>query len=190
MVGGGGGDHADCGNLRYVVAALLGLALAAALVLLALQVCLAVPIPWFAWLVPAGFAAAAAVVIVIWFAICDPPTRCDWLFIAWAGALVGGIVALYLSACCPGFMVALSIGFFLAAGGAFAAWLAECRPGGCEILQALALAIATAAGGILGAIGVAAAALPLLMACLLHWVAAAVGVLVAVLVPAALACRE
>lgn len=186
--GGGGGEPSECGNLDVVVAGLLGLALAATLLLLTLQ-CLNIPVPWFLWLIPAVFAAAAGVVILFWFLFCDPPTACDWLAIAWMVSLAGAIVALYLSACCP-LMAVMALVLAAAAVAGFAAWVAACHPTPCGILRRVTVAISTGAGGILGAIGAAVAFVPPLAACVLWWVAAVVGVLVGILVPAALVCDD
>ena len=186
--GDGDGEPSICGKLDLVVGALLGLALAASLILLAIQ-CRNIPVPWFFWLIPAAFAAAAGVVIVLWYLFCDPPTACDWLAIAWMVALTGAIVALYLSACCP-FMLPLSIVLFVAAAAGFGLWVLVCHPTPCGILRHLAVALSTAAGGVLGAFGLVVPFLPALAGCVLGWVPAAVAVVAGAVVLLALLCED
>jgi hypothetical protein len=83
--------------------------------------------------------------------------------------LAMAIVALYLSTCCPGWIV-LAGGLGLGAAAAFAAWLAACSPGPCQVLDYLLVTVVTVAATTIGYIVL----IPAIAAC--GSVAAALGV--------------
>jgi hypothetical protein len=176
-----------------VVAALLVLAAGATIFTLALSSCpalMVVPVPGWVWGIVAGLWVAAAAAIALWyvlcaFGVCDCPTKCDWLAIGWMTALASAIVALYLLGCCVGWWWALVIGLAVGFVGAFAAWLAECKPTPCQTLDYLLVVFATITATAITYI----AAVPVIMACGLTWVQVAVATIVAALAISVTACH-
>lgn len=163
--GNGNGETGGlCGAFTYVVAALIGLTLSAAL-LIATFYCMGFPVPAIIWGIVLGIAIATAVVIALWYAlcafgICPCPTACDWLEITWMATLAGAIVALFLSGCCPVELV-VSLGLFTATAVTLGAWIQKCKPDACTVLAAFLVAVSTAAAVALSYI----ALLPIIAAC-------------------------
>lgn len=182
-----------CGSMIYIVAALLAIAMVATVLLLALQVCpsfAVIQVPQWAWGIIAGLWIAAAVAIIIWYAlcafrICPCPTKCDWAVMVWTATLAGAVIALFLAGCCDSWWWALVIGLGLVFAGAFFYWLFECQPGLCLVLDLLLIVFGSVAATAIAYI----ALVPIIQACGYIWVEVTVTSIVAVLAIAVPSCH-
>jgi hypothetical protein len=137
-----------CGAFVYVVAALLGLTLAFAIIILALN-CHGDPVSNTLWYLVIGFGSAAVAAIIAWYvlcavSVCPCAKKCDWLVITWIAILVGGIVAYYLSGCCP-WMKYVAYGLLAVALLVCLYWWAHCKPSSCDIYAKLLVALVSGA---------------------------------------------
>jgi hypothetical protein len=95
-------------------------------------------------LIAAGTALALALVLLaLWLALCA--NACDFQILIWQVALVCGIVAIYLSGCCP-WLLWLGLGLVLLSAIFYATWVSSCNPQVCIQLRELTAAFSIGAG--------------------------------------------
>ncbi|MGA9491398.1 MAG: PKD domain-containing protein [Mycobacterium sp.] len=177
-----------CGAFTYVVAALLGVALALAITILTLN-CMGVTVSNWLWYAVIGVLSAAVAAIIAWYiscaiSWCPCAKKCDWLVITWIATLIGGIIAGYLSGCCP-WMKYVSSGLLAVALAVFIYWCVHCKPSLCDVFAKLLVAFASGAAVALAYL----ALLPALAACGITWVGVAVTTTAALLAIAVANCH-
>ena len=158
----GGGGGGGCGGLLPGLGVLVGVAAALTVLLLALQFCLNIPVPTPLWTAVIVAWAVVAVAIVAWeiicyFEICDCPSACDWLALAWMALLSAIWVEFYvqpyapplsLSGCCPtsfGWKVLILVSIILFVAS-FTYWLSRCHLKKCQVLDLLVLVFVSVLG--------------------------------------------
>lgn len=163
----------------------IGMVITAILAALALYICICVPggAPTFCW-VAAGFAAALALLGLIWGIFCPKP--CKWgLLLAWQLALGTGIAALYIANCCP-VLWAIGAGLIASAAIPFELWRRQCDASKCTIYAELAIVMS----GVLIPVFGWLAGIPILAACFNPIVTGIVGTIAGLLALALIRCQQ
>ena len=190
----GDGGSGWCGALLPIIGLLVAVATALTVFVLALQICptlVNVPISNILWGIIAGLWIAVGLALIGWailcgFGICDCPSKCDFLAIAWMASLTGALVAVYLSGCCgggPWFLVILIFGLAFLAG--FGAWLAFCNPSKCQVVDLLLIVFVS----IVAVVFTYIQNVPVVSMCVVNNVALAVAGIGAILAALAAACH-
>ena len=138
-------DDFGCLFSRWIIVILLGIAA----FLFFASIC--VPGASSALLPAAGIVLGVALVVLIfWLIFCGSP--CELALLLWQASLVIGVVALYMSGCCP-WLLFLGLGLILLAAILFGVWVSQCNPSTCVILRELSVAFVTCAGTALDVLG-------------------------------------
>ena len=151
--------------------------------------CMGVTVSNWLWYAVIGVLSAAVAAIIAWYiscaiSWCPCAKKCDWLVITGIATLIGGIIAGYLSGCCP-WMKYVSSGLLAVALAVFIYWCVHCKPSLCDVFAKLLVAFASGAAVALAYL----ALLPALAACGITWVGVAVTTTAALLAIAVANCH-
>lgn len=138
-------DSFGCLIGRWLIVFLIGLAF----FLLFMALC--IPGAGTGLLIAAGVTLALAIVLlIIWWIFCGD--ACGLALLLWQACFVVGVVAIYISGCCP-WLLFLGIGLLVLAVILFIVWVTQCKPSRCVILRELTAALVTGAGTALDLLG-------------------------------------